>query len=58
MVFKYSQSWAINLCYKPYTKGENKDSYPLNFKRPCFNSFIYSNQTCIQVSTFPFALDK
>ena len=21
--------------YKPYTKGENKDSYPLNFKRPC-----------------------
>ena len=24
----YSQSWAIKLCYKPYTKGRNKDSYP------------------------------
>ena len=22
------------LYYKPNTKGENKDSYPINFKRP------------------------
>ena len=29
--------WAIKLCYKPYTKGENKDNYHLNFKRPWFN---------------------
>ena len=28
MVFQYSQSWAIKLCYKPYTKVENKDSCP------------------------------
>ena len=28
MVFQYSQSWAIKLCYKHYTKGENKDSFP------------------------------
>ena len=28
---------AIKLRYKPYTKGENKDGYPLNFKRPWFN---------------------
>ena len=28
MVFYYSQSWDIKLCYKPYTKGENKDSCP------------------------------
>ena len=34
MVFQYAQSWVIKLCYKPYTKGENRDSYPLNFKRP------------------------
>ena len=36
MVFQYSQNWAIKLCYKSYTKRENKDSYPLNIKRPCF----------------------
>ena len=30
----YSQSWTIKLCYKPYTKEENNDSYPLNIKRP------------------------
>ena len=34
MVFEYSQSRAIKLCYKPYRKEENKDSSPLNFKRP------------------------
>ena len=28
MVFWYSQSYVIKLCYKPYTKGENKDSWP------------------------------
>ena len=24
----------LKLCYKPYTKGENKDGCPLNIKRP------------------------
>ena len=40
MVFWYSQSWAIKLCYKPYTKGENKDikDIPLNIKRPWWES--------------------
>ena len=32
MVFYFSQSWAIKLCYKPYTKGGNKDICPLNIK--------------------------
>ena len=36
MAFEYSQRQAIKLCYKPCKKGENKDSYPLNFKRPWF----------------------
>ena len=34
---------AIKLCYKPYTKGENKDSYPLNFKRPCSNTNLVTD---------------
>ena len=29
-MFQYSQNWVIKLCYKPYTNGENKNSFPLN----------------------------
>ena len=32
--------------------------YPVKVPQICFNSFNYSNQTCIQVSKFSFALDK
>ena len=32
--------------------------YPVKVLQNCFNSFNYSNQTCIQVSKFSFALDK
>ena len=32
--------------------------YPVKVPQNCFNSFNYSNQTCIQVSKFSFALDK
>ena len=32
--------------------------YRVKVPRNCFNSFDYSNQTCIQVSKFSFALDK
>ena len=52
MVFQYSQSWVIKLCYKPYTKGENKDSHPLNFKRPCLNTRQSSLQYTTQFSVF------
>ena len=32
--------------------------YPVKVPQSCFNSFYYSNQICIQVSKFSFALDK
>ena len=32
--------------------------YPVKVPQNCFNSFNFSNQTCIQVSKFSFALDK
>ena len=32
--------------------------YPVKVTQNCFNSFNYSNQTCIQVFKFSFALDK
>ena len=32
--------------------------YSVKVPQNCFNSFIYSNQTCTQVSKFSFALDK
>ena len=32
--------------------------YPVKVTRNCFNSFNCSNQTCIQLSKFSFALDK
>ena len=32
--------------------------YPVKAPQNCFNSFNYSNQTCIQVSKFSFALDE
>ena len=37
MVFQYSQSSSIELCYKPYTKVENKDGCLFNIKRPWDN---------------------
>ena len=33
MIFSYSESLIIKFHYKPYTKGENKGSCPLNIKR-------------------------
>ena len=38
------------LCYKSYTKGENKDSYPLNFKCPWFNTVL----PCTMVHQYSF----
>ena len=32
--------------------------YPVKVPQNCFNSFIYSNQTCIQISKFSVVLDK
>ena len=50
-MFEYSQSSGIKVCYKPYTKGENKDSYRLNFKRPYCDS-VQNKNTLSKKSEF------
>ena len=47
MIFSYSESLIVKLRYKPYTKGENKGSCPLNFKRLNNCSFEFTlTETC------------
>ena len=40
MIFQYPQMWVIKLCYKSYTKRDNKDSGPLNNKLPWYIRYI------------------
>ena len=44
MTFQYSQSGAIKLCYKPCTKGKNKDSW-----RPCLFVFWESREEPVEI---------
>ena len=43
---------TITLCYKPCTKGENKNSCPLNIKRPLYTQKFLS-YSCLQIAFFP-----